>query len=98
MYRFEPPKDRGFRTLVGMTKGTNVEWAGTPRSQKRDLGHPLKVWRLRFDFRHAVSEGNYSDRSVWTGSMAAARRGGSHVPAIASSDRRSTTASKASGS
>jgi hypothetical protein len=21
-----------------------------PRSQKRDLGHPLKVWRLQLDF------------------------------------------------
>jgi hypothetical protein len=25
--------------------------SGWPRSQNRDLGHPLKVWRLQLDFR-----------------------------------------------
>ena len=37
----------------------NVEWVfrpgsiseEKPRSQKRDLGHPLKVWRLQLYFR-----------------------------------------------
>jgi hypothetical protein len=39
---------------VGVAARTDSE--EKPRSQNRDLGHPLKVWRLQFVFRQSAVE------------------------------------------
>jgi hypothetical protein len=36
---------------LGVPAGTHFR--EKPRSQKRDLGHPLKVWRLQIDFHQS---------------------------------------------
>jgi hypothetical protein len=33
-----------------------TDFSGETRSQKRDLGHPLKVWRLQLDFRRSAAK------------------------------------------